>query len=252
MATWAERLQEGRTFLAGDAAHVMPPTGGFGGNAGVHDADNLAWKLAAVVRGEAGPGLLATYDAERRPIAELTVEQAYTRYVLRLDPALGKEDLMPIIPEATVELGYRYHSDAVVSEPAEDGSLWENPHESSARPGSRAPHVALGSQDGAGLSTLDLVRQGFVLLAGPAGDAWCRAADAASLAVGVKLESRTITDTPDFMRRYGTGDQGAVLLRPDGFVAWRANSAPEHDDARVRGALEQILDVRHLTPSGGR
>ena len=252
MATWAERLQEGRTFLVGDAAHVMPPTGGFGGNAGVHDADNLAWKLAAVLRGEAGPGLLATYDAERRPIAELTVEQAYTRYVLRLDPALGKEDLMPIIDEATVELGYRYHSDAVVSEPGEDGSLWENPHESSARPGSRAPHVALGSADGAGLSTLDLVRQGFVLLAGPAGEPWCRAADAASSELGVPIESCAITDTPDFVRRYGTGDEGAVLLRPDGFVAWRATSAPGEGDTRLRGALAQILDVPHRTAIGAR
>ena len=230
----------------------MPPTGGFGGNAGVHDADNLAWKLAAVLRGEAGPGLLTTYDAERRPIAELTVEQAYTRYVLRLDPALGKEDLMPIIPEATVELGYRYHSAAVVSEPGEDGSLWEDPHERSARPGSRAPHVALASADGDGLSTLDLVRQGFVLLAGPAGEAWCRAADAASVEVGVSIESHTITDTPDFMRRYGTGEEGAVLLRPDGFVAWRATSVPEDHDERLRSAFEQILDVAHLTPSGGR
>ena len=105
MADWAERLQEGRVFFAGDAAHVMPPTGGFGGNCGVHDADNLAWKLAAVLRGDAGPGLLSTYDAERRPVSEFTVEQAYTRYVLRLDPGLGQDDLMPIVDEATVELG---------------------------------------------------------------------------------------------------------------------------------------------------
>jgi hypothetical protein len=230
----------------------MPPTGGFGGNAGVHDADNVAWKLAAVLRGEAGPGLLETYDAERRPIAELTVEQAYTRYVLRLDPALGKEGLMPIIDEATVELGYRYHSDAVVSEPGEDGSLWENPHEASARPGSRAPHVALSGADGAGLSTLDLVRQGFVLLAGPAGEPWSRAAAAASAELGVQFESRAITGTPDFVRRYGTGDEGAVLLRPDGFVAWRTSAAPEAGGAQLRDALAQILDVPHRAPMGDR
>jgi 2-polyprenyl-6-methoxyphenol hydroxylase-like FAD-dependent oxidoreductase len=149
MADWAERLSEGRVFLAGDAAHVMPPTGGFGGNAGVHDADNLAWKLAAVLAGEAGPELLATYGAERRPVAELTVEQAYTRYVLRLDPALGTEDLMPIVDEATVELGYRYHSSAVVPEAGEDGALWEDPRTPTARPGSRAPHLALRRSLGA-------------------------------------------------------------------------------------------------------
>src|SRR5262249_3195420 len=76
-------VQSGRVFLAGDAAHVMPPTGGWGGNTGVADAHNLAWKLAFATRGIAGPGLLDTYGAERRPISALTVEQAYTRYALR-------------------------------------------------------------------------------------------------------------------------------------------------------------------------
>ena len=75
----------------------MPPTGGFGGNTGVQDGHNLAWKLALVLAGVAGPDLLATYDAERRPVAELTVEQAYTRYVLRLAPELGKENLLPLV-----------------------------------------------------------------------------------------------------------------------------------------------------------
>lgn len=94
-AGWAERFAAGRVFLAGDAAHVMPPTGGFGGNTGIADAHNLAWKLAAVLDGSAGPGLLASYDAERRPSAALTVEQAYTRYVLRVDSTLPQEDLAP-------------------------------------------------------------------------------------------------------------------------------------------------------------
>ena len=239
MADWAERFQEGRVFLAGDSAHVMPPTGGFGGNCGVHDADNLAWKLAAVLRGEAGPGLLSTYDAERRPVGEFTVEQAYTRYVLRLDPALGKENLMPIVGEATVELGYRYHSDAVLPEPGEDGSLWESPDEPTARPGSRAPHLALAHADGAASSTLDLAGRGFTLLAGPAGEAWCQAAGAVSAQLGVPIESQCVGDTPAFAELYGTGAEGAVLLRPDGFVAWR-DLGPSHDERAQ--AMEQILD----------
>src|SRR6185437_13524961 len=80
IATWqavadvADRYSDGRIFLAGDAVHVVPPNGGFGGNTGVHDAHNLAWKLAHVVHGTAGPGLLATYDAERRPVGAFTVE----------------------------------------------------------------------------------------------------------------------------------------------------------------------------------
>ena len=239
MADWAERLQEGRVFLAGDAAHVMPPTGGFGGNAGVHDADNLAWKLALVLRGQAGPALLESYDAERRPVAELTVEQAYTRYVMRLDPGLGKENLMPIVEEATVELGYRYHSRAVVPEAGEDGALWESPHEPTARPGSRAPHLALAD----GTSTLDFVRRGFVLLAGPDGQAWCDAAQVAGADLRLPIESRCMTATPGFAELYGTGEEGAVLLRPDGFIAWRSRSASADAPGELLGVLRGILDL---------
>jgi 2-polyprenyl-6-methoxyphenol hydroxylase-like FAD-dependent oxidoreductase len=96
IATWraeancADRFRDGRVFLAGDAAHVVPPNGGYGGNTGVQDAHNLAWKLALSLAGVAGPGLLDTYDAERRPVGELTVEQAFTRYVTRVAPYLGR------------------------------------------------------------------------------------------------------------------------------------------------------------------
>jgi hypothetical protein len=245
MADWAERLQKGRVFLAGDAAHVMPPTGGFGGNAGVHDADNLAWKLASVLHGHAGPGLLETYDAERRPVAEFTVEQAYTRYVQRLDPGLGADDLMPTVEEATVELGYRYHSDAVIAEPGEDGSLWENPHEPTARPGSRAPHLALPDTGTQVSSTLDLASRGFALLAGANGQAWCDAAQTACGELGISIETRCMTGVPGFEELYGIGSDGAVMLRPDAFVAWRAVSAPTHGKATLRAVLDKILDRSH-------
>src|SRR5918992_1604957 len=99
-ANWAERLREGRVFLAGDAAHVVPPNGGFGGNTGVQDALNLAWKLAAVITGDAGPHLLDSYEAERLPLSRLTVQQAYTRYATRVVPERGTEGVEPPIPEA--------------------------------------------------------------------------------------------------------------------------------------------------------
>ena len=85
MAEGADRYQSGRVFLAGDAAHVVPPNGGYGGNTGIQDAHNLAWKLAVVLAGTAGPELLQTYD-ERRPVGDLTVEQAYARYVTWVAP----------------------------------------------------------------------------------------------------------------------------------------------------------------------
>jgi 2-polyprenyl-6-methoxyphenol hydroxylase-like FAD-dependent oxidoreductase len=226
-AEWAERFQDGRIFLAGDAAHNMPPTGGFGGNTGVADAHNLVWKLALVLDGSAGPGLLETYDAERRPIGELTSEQAYTRYVVRLDPELGKEDIQPFVPDPPIELGHRYHSSAVIAESDDDGSLHENPHEPSGRPGTRAPHVELD-----GGSTLDLFGRGFVVLS-PA-EPWCAAARDAG------LDARRI-DSPAFVAAYGTGSEGAVLVRPDGFIAWRARGAQDDAEAVLSGALAQVL-----------
>ena len=104
----AERFRDGRVFLAGDAAHVMPPNGGFGGNTGVQDAQNLAWKLAMVLDGEAGPDLLSTYEQERRPVAHFTAEQAYARYVTRTAPYLGTEGMQPVEDDLDVELGYGY------------------------------------------------------------------------------------------------------------------------------------------------
>ena len=104
-ANWAERLRDRRVFLAGDAAHVVPPNGGFGGNTGVQDALNLAWKLALVVKGDAGPGLLDSYEAERLPLIRLTVQQAYTRYATRVVPERGTDGVEPPIPDIELEIG---------------------------------------------------------------------------------------------------------------------------------------------------
>ena len=132
----AERLQDGCIFIAGDAAHVMPPNGGFGGNTGVQDAQNLAWKLALVLDGGAEPDLLASYDPERRPVGYFTAEQAYARYVTRTAPYLGTDGMQPVEPELDVELGHCHHSTAVMTG---DDLLHENPRASKGRPGTRAP-----------------------------------------------------------------------------------------------------------------
>jgi putative polyketide hydroxylase len=101
----ADRYAAGRAFLVGDTAHVIPPTGGFGGNTGIHDAHNLAWKLAAVLRGVAGPRLLETYDEERRPVAEGTMSQALARLQAWFkDPSNKLPPAEPIIDDYAVIL----------------------------------------------------------------------------------------------------------------------------------------------------
>src|SRR3954464_5805348 len=142
-AVCAERLRDGRVFLAGDAAHAVPPNGGFGGNAGVQDALNLAWKLAAVVKGEAGPALLDTYEAERLPVAELTVQQAYTRYATRVVPERGTDGAEPAVPDIELEIGLVMRSAAIQREDDDEGALHLSPAELDGRPGTRAPHVEL-------------------------------------------------------------------------------------------------------------
>jgi 2-polyprenyl-6-methoxyphenol hydroxylase-like FAD-dependent oxidoreductase len=203
----AERFREGRVFLAGDAAHVMPPYGGFGGNTGIHDAHNLAWKLAWVLKGDAPPDLLSTYESERRPAAAFTVEQAYSRYVTRAAQYLGTGGMQPLEDDLNIELGYCYGG---------EGRGHENPRVSKGRPGTRAPHVWF-ERDGRKISTLDLFGRSFVWLAGPQ---WRETAASPGHEIH-RVEAAEILDA------YGIGPDGAVLVRPDGFVASRITSQRE-------------------------
>jgi 2-polyprenyl-6-methoxyphenol hydroxylase-like FAD-dependent oxidoreductase len=241
----ARRYGERRVFIAGDAAHVMPPNGGFGGNTGIHDAHNLAWKLAFVLNGHAEPDLLASYDLERRPVGKFTVEQAYTRYVTRTAPYLGAKDYEPQANDFDIELGYLYRSPAIA---AEDSShtLHEHPDASAGRPGSRAAHLWIET-GGRRLSTLDLFNTDFVLLAAPGGAAWLAAAQrAASHFPGLPFVTyRFGGDLADpsgrFAAVYGLTDTGAALIRPDGFVAWRAQTLPADPETALREALASLL-----------
>ena len=169
-ANWAERLRVGRVFLAGDAAHVVPPNGGFGGNTGIQDAHNLAWKLAAVIKGDAGPDLLVTWKPE--PLIELTVQQAYTRYATRVVPERGTKEVELAIPDIDIEIGLIMRSPAILPED-DDRSLHMHPSALAGRPGTRAPHVVLAD----GRSTLDLFGSQFVVLrpAGTGVDDWAPA-----------------------------------------------------------------------------
>lgn len=252
-AEWAERFQQGPVLLAGDAVHVMPPTGGYGGNTGVHDAHNLAWKLARVLDGSAGEQLLATYQAERLPVSRFTVEQAYTRYVTRLDPSLGTDGLAPVVDDAVIDLGLRYNSTSTgtgsnTGADAGDGEVeWEDPHHPSGRPGFRAPHVRLW-RNGTEISTIDLAGTDLSLFAGPDAAAWLRAGEAAAAQLGVRLDAHQIGKggdaddrDGDFLSAYGIGPDGAVLVRPDGVVAWRASAADPAGERVLTGAIASVL-----------
>lgn len=249
----AERFRSGRVFLAGDAAHHMPPTGGFGLNTGVQDVHNLAWKLAGVFHGWAGPALLDSYDAERRPFARAITAQALANSSAmgRVAGAGGPQPGMRARPEFLNEIGMifgaHYESAALVP----DGTALPevaNPitdHVPAARPGSRAPHVWL-ERNGTRLSTVDLFGGGFVLLTGPAGKAWRDSARAVAEGLGVPIEALTVGDELHdaenaWTTAYGVDADGAVLVRPDAHVAWRRRSAVADPGAELERALRGML-----------
>jgi 2-polyprenyl-6-methoxyphenol hydroxylase-like FAD-dependent oxidoreductase len=230
MADVATSFQRGRVFIAGDAAHTMPPNGGFGGNTAVQDAFNLAWKLALVVKGEAASQLLDTYDEERRPIGRLMIEQAYSRYVLRTAPYLGTDHIQPLVDDLSLEIGQRYRSAAVLQDGANDDGLpYVDPRESRALPGTRAPHCWL-ERDGDRISSLDLFGRRFVLLVGAEGDAW----------LGADAPVDVCRDAA-FHEAYGISPSGAVIVRPDGYVGWRASDGGDASPMLVERVLASLL-----------
>jgi 2-polyprenyl-6-methoxyphenol hydroxylase-like FAD-dependent oxidoreductase len=241
----ADRFSAGRVHLIGDAVRVMPPTGGMGGNTAILDGYYLAWKLAMVLRGEAGPGLLDSHDPERRPYADLLVEQQYTAFVDRMRPDLRDGTLAaPVEPVSALFFGYRHLSDAVLVEPGDDRAPLENPSAPTGRPGSRAPHVWL-DRDGQRVSTVELFGRRFVLLVGSAGDRWVHDGMGAGAALGIPLDFHRIgADLSDvdgqWASVYGVSDEGAVLVRPDGFVAWRSPGAGAPGE--LEAVLRKVLD----------
>lgn len=218
-----DRFREGRTFLVGDAAHVTTPIGGLGMNCGIADVDNLSWKLAAVVSGWADESLLDTYEAERLPVAELTV----TASLGAARPPASTDGLV---------LGASYESSAVIPDgtpqPLADGPLGD--YLPIARPGHRAPHLWL--DDAHEVSTLDLFGDGFVLLTTPAGTDWHTAVEGASR---IPIRVHRI-DHPEWPDLYGIGPLGAVLVRPDGYVAFRAPGEPT-DSNELGRALTRLV-----------
>lgn len=239
----AEQFRKGRVFLAGDAVHVMSPTGGFGMNTGIQDAVDLSWKLAATLQGWAGPEMLDSYEIERRPVAQRNVAEASLNLGRMLMPRrelppremfqpgaegdavrhdYGEHFAAIIRPEwftVGIHLGYRYDGSPICVPEEGDPPVVEVAHyQQSTWPGGRAPHVWMKD----GRSTLDLFGNGFTLLRlGPG------APDATSFLVEARKRGIPIAEVaieePDVVSAY---ERRVVLVRPDGHVAWRADHLP--------------------------
>lgn len=246
-----DRYRSGRVFVAGDAAHNMPPWGGFGANTGIQDAHNLAWKLAAALAGRAGDALLDTYESERRPVGLTVSVLAASMNDPRGLMAIGSSRLQLLWTMRKIfrwlGIGYGYSSRAIVPEL---GSKPPGPGTTDlrGRPGTRLPHVWL-TRPGqrAPLSSLDLVAAQHLLIAAEGGDVWRAAAASLAATSGIPLQvvqlDRDVTPAPrGSWKVFGLNKSGALLVRPDGFVAWRTTNAAVADaEAELRSVLERTL-----------
>lgn len=267
----AETYRAGRMFLAGDAAHRYPPTGGLGLNAGVGDAYNLAWKLAAVLRGEAGEGLLDTYEAERRPVAQVNCEQSLTnsarifeviaalnsddpeKVVERFDAISAAPEQFPEVAAAiktqrphfdsfALQLGYQYTSKAIV-DPGEAPDFGDiSAYVPSYAAGASLPHHWI-NQDGARRSILSLLpTDGFCLLAGPEGHEWASAAEGLGPIMTVLREGVDFaSEGKSWTERAGLSADGALLLRPDAHICLRCGSPGDDAAETLARGLDQVL-----------
>jgi len=286
---YAERYSAGRVLCAGDAVHRHPPSNGLGSNTSIQDSYNLAWKLAAVIKGQAGPGLLETYSAERAPVGKQVVDRANQSIgdTARIFDALGllsTEDPEVMVahmaarteatPEAEkqraalreaiafkdyefnchgVEMDQRYASSAVVpdgtppEQPTRDPELYSH---ATSRPGAKLPHAWLTADHRRQVSTLDLVGHGrFTVVTGIGGEGWVSAAEAVGADLGLEVATAVVGPGRgyddlygDWARVRGTTDGGALLVRPDGYVAARWAQPVEDPAAALGDALRTVLD----------
>lgn len=235
----ADTFQSGRIFLAGDAAHTLPPNrGGYGANTGIHDVHNLAWKLAAVLSGNSSPQLLNTYDAERRPVALLRHDQIFVRadYKVHLDistPAGEKID------DDAMEFGQIYLSEGIIGA---DESLprAQKPNEWNGQPGTHMPHFWV-LKDKIKFPTLDLLGKGTWTLISES-DKWNEAVAFVNENSSVPVtfvplgKGAQLVHQDDFQKWFTVSQSGAALIRPDGYIAWRV-------DEILSDAKETLMDV---------
>jgi 2,4-dichlorophenol 6-monooxygenase len=268
----AERYRDGRVFLIGDAAHRFPPTGGLGLNTGVQDAHNLAWKLAAVLAGNAPATLLDSYERERRPVAEYNAEQsllnaarllevpralgfsedhevARRNFAAVLDSESARREVAAVIDNQAehfdmlgLQLGFAYEDGALLPDgdarPAVANPVRE--FVPCSHPGARLPHGWL--PDGRS-SSLDLIRlDRLTLLVGPDGSAWLEAARSIRPALACLTIGAGDTDLRDWWSSVlGMATGGALLVRPDQHIAFRSRAAVADPVAVLQRAVAAAL-----------
>ena len=287
---YATQLSKGRVFIMGDAAHRHPPSNGLGSNTSIQDSFNLCWKLTSVLKGQAGEALLATYNTERAPVAKQIVTRANQSIgefgpIFEALGMTGGTDVEKIKanmdarcgtgPEAEaqraalnaaiefkkyefdahgIEMNQRYHSDAIVTdgqpEPAfeQDADLH---YQATTWPGARLPHAWVFDSEGGKHSTLDLAGGGkFALFTGLGGEAWEKAARAASQALGIEIATYLIGPRQSYIDHSGAwarareiGDSGCLLVRPDQHVCWRHDGVADDPEAELTRVLKAVLSV---------
>ena len=283
--TYATHYSKGRVFCGGDAVHRHPPSSGLGSNTCMQDAFNLAWKLAYAVKGWATADLLASYSDERAPVGKQIVARAnqsrfdykYLKQVFGFDQGITTqaqmlERIFAETEEAAqvreqlyqaleikhhefnaqgVELNQRYQSSAVIAEASEevfakDKELYL---QATTRPGAKIPHTWLVDSKGRKHSTLDITGKGrFTLITGLSGKAWREAVEALNLDYldVIQVGSREYRDVyATWQAKAEIADNGAILVRPDGYIAWRMPTAvPAGQHEKL---LKEVLQQLHLS-----
>ena len=240
----ADTYSKGRIFLAGDAAHQLPPTrGGFGANTGIDDVWNLAWKLRLVLDGSSTPSLLDSYSDERQPVGWLRHQQTFARpdYARYVDHALQGE---PLFDDKAMELGQLHRSEIIMGASSTLPAA-AHPEAWAGQPGVRAPHLWIKSDRSQ--STVDLFANSFTLMT--ESPQWVAAAKIVRSELGFQFnichvgKDVIISDTKQFAEAYGTGAVGASLVRPDGLVCWQTKRAPHENDAQFSDVLRKVAKL---------
>jgi 2-polyprenyl-6-methoxyphenol hydroxylase-like FAD-dependent oxidoreductase len=245
----AAHYRNQRVFLVGDAAHRFLPTGGQGMNTGIADAHNLGWKLALVVRGALDPKILDTYDSERRPVGNITADFQLSTggrlVALQQHIDLDDEDsrdfwlneLEKHVRSVGITLGQWYPQGFLVPDQTTPPALDPERYTPVDRPGHRYPHVWVDAAQTE--STIDWFDTSFVLVTGPKAEGWRHAAAILCSQIKAPLRVRTLR-APDREHGILMGAHGAVLVRPDGYVAWRAPSASPQPLAQLRELMRTL------------